>query len=105
MPEQPAIPLMNDQVAFWNEWNRQAREERPPDVPTVRRQQEVLQTLGTSGLRAARLLEVGCGTGWLSTRLLDFGDVTATDLADDSNRARPHEPSRHPVPSRRLHDT
>ncbi len=93
MPDQPADPPMKDQVDFWNRWNRDAREERPPDTPTLRRQQEVLETLHTSGIRAARLLEVGCGTGWLSTRLLDFGDVTATDLAEEViERARQNFP-------------
>ncbi len=70
-------------MSFWNHWNREAREERPPDRPTLRRQQEVLVALNRAGIRSARILEVGCGTGWLSARLLDYGEVTATDLADE----------------------
>lgn len=82
--EQPAgDPPVETQVAFWNRWNREAREERPPDRPTLRRQQEVLAALDRAGIRSARILEVGCGTGWLSARLLDYGVVTATDLADE----------------------
>ncbi|MGH4008074.1 MAG: class I SAM-dependent methyltransferase [Pseudonocardiaceae bacterium] len=80
--EQPAgDPPVEAQVEFWNRWNREAREERPPDRPTLRRQQEVLAALQRAGIRSARILEVGCGTGWLSARLLDHGEVTATDLA------------------------
>jgi SAM-dependent methyltransferase len=43
----------------------------------------VLDALARTRASGARILEVGCGTGWLSARLLDFGEVTATDLADE----------------------
>lgn len=76
-------PPIEAQADFWNRWNREAREERPPDAPTLRREQEVLAALDRAFVRGGRLLEVGCGTGWLSERLRAYGEVTATDLADE----------------------
>jgi 2-polyprenyl-3-methyl-5-hydroxy-6-metoxy-1,4-benzoquinol methylase len=76
-------PAVAAQADFWNRWNREVREHRPPDAPTLRRQQEVLEALARAGVRGGRLLEVGCGTGWLAARLQELGDVTATDLADE----------------------
>ncbi len=34
-------------------------------------------------LQESRIIEVGCGTGWLVQRMAAYGDVTGTDLADE----------------------
>jgi len=43
--------------------------------------QEVLACLSQWKIGESRILEIGCGTGWLSARLNEFGNVTAVDLA------------------------
>jgi SAM-dependent methyltransferase len=75
---------------FWNEWNAEHREEAQGFVSL--RQAEIVEgrLAGESGLR---ILDVGCGTGWMSERLRPYGEVTAIDLADDVvERARVRAP-------------
>jgi len=45
------------------------------------RGERVLAKFSELGLADKRILEVGCGTGWLSQRLKQFGHVTAIDLS------------------------
>jgi 2-polyprenyl-3-methyl-5-hydroxy-6-metoxy-1,4-benzoquinol methylase len=78
-----------DQRQFWNEWNakhRSAGAVSHVDVPTVRRHDTAVAWIEQLGLKNPRILEVGCSTGWLSTRLAHFGDVVGTDISDDSIR-------------------
>lgn len=65
---------------FWNTWNAEQREHYQGDVS--RRQAEVVRgwLSGRSGLT---ILDAGCGTGWLSEQLTEFGQVVGTDLADE----------------------
>jgi 2-polyprenyl-3-methyl-5-hydroxy-6-metoxy-1,4-benzoquinol methylase len=82
------------QTAFWNSWNATHRESRQPGVQIVQRAVRIIEVLRRLGVRDARLLEAGCGTGWMSDRLTEFGSVTGCDLAEDViARARTHYPS------------
>ncbi len=48
----------------------------------MRSQQEEAVAVATRlGLRGARILDVGCGTGWLGSALQQWGDVTGIDLS------------------------
>lgn len=70
------------QQKFWNHWNATARSQGPSEIS--RRQADfVRQWLLDEGRQDLRILEVGCGSGWLSPMLTPFGRVTATDLSDD----------------------
>lgn len=77
---------MEDQVKAWNTWNEETRGEWSGEArnETSRRQTEIVEA-AISDLRATdlRIIEVGCGTGWLCERLRKFGTVTGTDLADE----------------------
>jgi ubiquinone biosynthesis O-methyltransferase len=69
---------------FWNTWNRDAREERPLDDPSQARAAFVSGAVRQYVPPAGRLVDLGCGTGWLSERLADYvASVTAVDLADE----------------------
>ena len=77
------------QQQFWNEWNSSTREQR---LDKVSREQAavVCSWLRALDLKDARLIEVGCGAGWLSPQLASFGQVVATDLAAEVlDNARP----------------
>lgn len=65
---------------FWNDWNAEARENAQGDVS--HRQADVIAgwLSGRSGLR---ILDAGCGTGWLTAQLTSYGSVIGTDLADE----------------------
>jgi len=77
------MSLSDEERQFWNDWNTRIREEVPLDLASRRRGETVLSMLGSLMLENPRILEVGCGTGWLAERLTRFGTVFATDLADE----------------------
>lgn len=72
------------QQAFWNQWNASTREKELGNISTE--QAEVIETWlerVAQGRRDLKILEVGCGAGWLCERLTRFGQVTATDLSNE----------------------
>ncbi len=88
MTDGGGVPPISDQQRFWNEWNAAHREGAKYDAvaadPESRRRAEVVLTwLARLRLDRPAILEVGCGSGWLSERLARFGAVTAVDLADE----------------------
>jgi 2-polyprenyl-3-methyl-5-hydroxy-6-metoxy-1,4-benzoquinol methylase len=70
------------QKSFWNRWNAEHREHEIQDV-CIRQAEVVLDWLNSFGRNDLKILEVGCGSGWLCPRLLPFGRVTGTDLSDE----------------------
>lgn len=80
------------QRKFWNEWDIQHLQTISEE--TLRRGNEVLSILSSLNLRQPRILEIGCGNGWLAERLLPFGPVTGVDIAD-----APIQEARRRVPS------
>lgn len=85
------VPLAQQREA-WNRWNAHARE---VSVGPISRRQadEMLGWLDAAGVRAAEILDVGCGTGWMCERLLPYGSVTGIDLAHEVlDRARARLP-------------
>jgi 2-polyprenyl-3-methyl-5-hydroxy-6-metoxy-1,4-benzoquinol methylase len=78
------------QREFWNRWNAEARELVRGDM-SLDQATTVEQWMGDR--RDLKILDAGCGTGWLCERLVPFGTVVGTDLADDVvNRARERVP-------------
>lgn len=73
-------PINEAQV--WDSWNSTYRQGRL-DEPSKRRMREILASLVDLKIHPAKILEVGCGTGWLSSKLCEFGDVTAVDLGKE----------------------
>jgi 2-polyprenyl-3-methyl-5-hydroxy-6-metoxy-1,4-benzoquinol methylase len=67
------------QERFWNGWNV-VRETRLVDV-SEEQSKVILGWMSALRRTDLSILEVGCGAGWMSERLQQFGSVTATDLA------------------------
>lgn len=81
------------QEVYWNDWVTRSRSwEANPD--NARRAHHVLRTVNSHARPGAKLLEVGCGTGWMALKLARAYRVTATDLASDAmtdlRRNQPH---------------
>jgi SAM-dependent methyltransferase len=74
-------PPLETQKRFWDEWNQKWRFGEL-DSFMDRQRECVLEFAQGFGLRDARILDVGCGTGWLGNTLLPFGRVWATDLSE-----------------------
>ena len=73
---------INLQQKFWNDWNSSTRELNLQQI-SLDQAQTVSSWLGKINLDNPRIIEVGCGAGWLSPHLAAFGQVVATDLADE----------------------
>ena len=72
---------MSVQRDFWDAWNRKYRV-GVLDPFMDRQRDKAVEWALRLGLEKARILEVGCGTGWLGSALCQFGDVTGTDLSE-----------------------
>jgi len=82
----------DSQRRFWNAWDTKYLETVSEE--TLRRGTEVLGILSSLKLERPRILEIGCGNGWLAERLLSFGPVTGIDIADAAiEEARRRVPS------------
>lgn len=71
---------IEEQRRAWNQWNCQIE---PGGVRASLEWAYMDQFLGTLHRTDLRILEIGCGSGWLSQQLLKYGSVTATDLSDE----------------------
>src|SRR5205807_1226051 len=60
----------------------------------LRRRDTVVEWIRQLALNKARILDLGCATGWLSDQLVEFGKVVGIDIADESideaRRRYPH---------------
>lgn len=74
-------PDIHAQIEYWDDWNSSYRftEERSP--LNERQLETAIEVSRALGLRNARILEIGCGTGWLLNRLVEFGSVEGIDLS------------------------
>lgn len=79
--ETSGTPPIDEQRRFWDSWNSVARTAAEPDEFMGRQRDKALEVARSVGLREARILDVGCGTGWLGNELLPFGRVWGTDLS------------------------
>jgi len=70
------------QRQFWNSWNAHFREKERQQV-SLQQAEVVLRWLEELGTQNLRILEVGCGTGWLCAEITPFGTVVGTDLSDE----------------------
>lgn len=76
-------PPLDEQSQFWTKWvgSSKAWEDNPDNQ---RRASCVLREVGARRTSGMRILDVGCGTGWLALELARFGRVTAVDLASSA---------------------
>jgi 2-polyprenyl-3-methyl-5-hydroxy-6-metoxy-1,4-benzoquinol methylase len=69
--------------SFWNTWDKEHLETRKLDSAGNCRGQEALILLRSLSLTRPQILEVGCANGWLAVQLVELGEVTAVDIADE----------------------
>lgn len=77
------VPSIDLQRNFWDQWNATYRR-GGLDYFMQRQLEEARKLAQRLRLNDARILEAGCGTGWLAHGLTSFGEVTATDLSPAS---------------------
>lgn len=71
----------SEERTYWNEWNVR-RESTRGRISTDQRA-VVLRWLDALGRRDLRLIDIGCGAGWLCEDLQHYGRTTGTDLSDE----------------------
>jgi SAM-dependent methyltransferase len=76
-----APPPLVEQERFWDSWNASARFREGYDEFMDRQRETAQDVARRAGLRNARILDAGCGTGWLGSSLLPFGRVWGIDLS------------------------
>ena len=80
MSEQPTV---EEQIAFHDSWNAAYRSGHFDEIdPEARaRGEKIIEILISLPVQHPSILEVGCGTGWLTEKLVKFGPTTAIDLS------------------------
>jgi ubiquinone/menaquinone biosynthesis C-methylase UbiE len=86
------------QRRFWNEWDARYLQDATIGTDALRRGEAVLSLLQACSLENPRILELGCGNGWLAEKLVAYGPVTGVDIADKAI-----EEARRRVPSGTFH--
>jgi 2-polyprenyl-3-methyl-5-hydroxy-6-metoxy-1,4-benzoquinol methylase len=77
------VPPLDAQRKFWNRWNAEARSpDRLNDWARLRGD-AILALLRSLQLDSPRILDLGCGSGWLTEQLSAFGPATGIDLSDE----------------------
>ena len=72
------------QRKFWNNWDCKHLKDDTLDEQAIRRGATVLSLFQSLKLVDPKVLELGCGNGWLSEKLSAFGSITGVDLADEA---------------------
>lgn len=76
----------------WNQWVSEARETEI-ERKSERHSAIILGWIEQIGRRDLKILDAGCGSGWMSVRMLPYGEVTGIDLADEAlSRSRQRWP-------------
>jgi len=70
-------------MKFYDEWNASYRDTNFENIEpeSYARGISALEELLDLCVQDERILEVGCGTGWFSEKLCEFGKVDAVDLS------------------------
>lgn len=74
----------DSQRQFWSNWNREHLQENTLGGQARRRGKVVLDLVRSLDLQRPRILEIGCGNGWLAEQLQAIGLLHGVDLSDTS---------------------
>jgi 2-polyprenyl-3-methyl-5-hydroxy-6-metoxy-1,4-benzoquinol methylase len=74
-------PDIAAQTDYWNDWNSSHRFTHERSPLNDRQVETALELCLELGLRDAKIFEIGCGTGWLVSKLAGFGSVAGIDLS------------------------
>jgi 2-polyprenyl-3-methyl-5-hydroxy-6-metoxy-1,4-benzoquinol methylase len=75
-------PSLADQQRFWNNWNATLRDPKNLNEWSLKRGETIVELVRSLSIENPKILDFGCGTGWLTERLAEFGETTGTDLAE-----------------------
>ena len=76
------VPPLALQTEFWNEWNLSfLASAKRSSFQLQQREAAHAAAASLADERPLRILDFGCGTGWLAASLTSFGDVTGIDLS------------------------
>jgi 2-polyprenyl-3-methyl-5-hydroxy-6-metoxy-1,4-benzoquinol methylase len=70
--------------SYWDEWNREWRFRDGTDDFMKAQEDVAISVARKENLKGARILDLGCGTGWLGNALLPFGQVSGVDLSSQT---------------------
>jgi 2-polyprenyl-3-methyl-5-hydroxy-6-metoxy-1,4-benzoquinol methylase len=74
-------PSESEQKRYWDDrWSRSQAEY--PHAWARRRGTAILAMLKTLPLQRPRILDMGCGTGWLTQELAEMGEATGVELSE-----------------------
>ena len=80
----PIEPTISEQKRFWETWNATMRDPEHLNEWCLRRAEVILEFLQSLNLDSPKILDFGCGTGWLSEMLAKFGRITGVDLSESA---------------------
>lgn len=80
----PSIPPIQDQQRFWNWHWQHAAERGVVNEWSERRFQAISAYLHSLPLGRPSILDLGCGRGWYTARLAEFGPTTGIDLSPEA---------------------
>ena len=75
-------PSLTEQQRFWNAWNATLRDPKNLNEWALKRCETILGLVRSLALDNPKIIDFGCGTGWLTERLAQFGPATGIDLAE-----------------------
>jgi SAM-dependent methyltransferase len=70
------------QRQFWNQWGSDYLSEATIGDEALRRGEVAISLVKKCPIHSPRILEFGCGNGWLAEKLIEFGPYTGVDVAD-----------------------
>jgi 2-polyprenyl-3-methyl-5-hydroxy-6-metoxy-1,4-benzoquinol methylase len=77
-----STPDLNEQQRFWNTWNATLRDPKNLNDWSLKRGEAILDLVRSLAIEHPKILDFGCGTGWLTERLAEFAETTGIDLAE-----------------------
>jgi SAM-dependent methyltransferase len=75
---------MSENNEYWDEWNTTYRFRNDLDAFMQRQCEAAVSVASELGAGPLRILDIGCGTGWLGNALLRYGSVWGMDLSQRS---------------------
>lgn len=86
-------PSAREQANYWDAWNARWREATDLSRRVQKQVALVMAWLRSLGRMDLKVLDVGCGSGWLCALLLPFGMITGIDFTEEVlDRARHRNP-------------
>jgi SAM-dependent methyltransferase len=78
------IPSITEQRQFWNWHWRHAQDRRVINDWSLARFTTIMNILRSLSLEEVKILDLGCGLGWYTEKLSEFGQVTGIDLSPEA---------------------